>query len=811
MRVRDLKILDSNSLHTASAAGRRCQPFELRLTCTSFLEIKDRRFQIPKFLYLLTSETGQASKTESHSTSGHMSESNDLFVWLSKSGCQQYYNKFVKHGVTVALVPELDTDALREIGVIKVGDRLRLELAISELKLHALKSKISLDEIKKTIQSNTAYTEPKPVLPEPTTFTGGASPLRIVTFILPDGSLKKVNVEGCFNAELIKRKVLKKLGVRQNQNEYDVYVHTSISGDSKITSLYDVEFVTICFSPDRLEKHRLMLTPKNEQPTATALKQSALIFRKTYKVKPTTAEIRRFFGQRPPSELISSNLGEYFPTAELHALEATIRNSVRQSIRLLKKSPFIGSVLNVLLGKPSFTSDDSSPRSSPHQRTIGDVLLHNVNMLDEAKNPSVTDNVLFLSKMPNPATALNISFSESIHLAGSPKSGSSLSKSRFSVATQYTSNNKRHSRIDVLNVDSDDDGKNDFLRDYENSSEEDTDRDNAFKGRKWLQGARIGAGSFGTVYLGMDPLSGELMAVKQVPIPSGNSKENEQARSMITALQREMALLKELHHENIVLYYGLSSESNYLNIFLEYIPGGSVLLMLQLYGPFEEPLIRNFVRQVLVGLSYLHSVDIIHRDIKGANILIDIKGIAKISDFGISKKLETEEGEDSLGGVKQTTGKQAKRASLQGLVYWMAPEVVKQTAYTKKADIWSVGCLIVEMFTGRHPFPNFSQMQAIFKIGTHTRPEVPENCTLEGQDFIRKTFEFDFEKRPSAVDLLTETFLTPLIISREEPPRIDGPDEDSMKSRIKVEESEEEKMTDVAQSTFLGEIVTEVV
>ena len=111
--------------------------------------------------------------------------------------------------------------------------------------------------------------------------------------------------------------------------------------------------------------------------------------------------------------------------------------------------------------------------------------------------------------------------------------------------------------------------------------------------------------------------------------------------------------------------------------------------------------------------------------------------------------------------------KTGKRASLQGSVCWMAPEVVKQTTYTKKADIWSVGCLIVEMFTGRHPFPDLSQMQALFKIGNHITPQIPEWCTNEAKEFLKKTFEINFEMRPDAIELLAEQFLNPLIMSKQ--------------------------------------------
>ena len=176
--------------------------------------------------------------------------------------------------------------------------------------------------------------------------------------------------------------------------------------------------------------------------------------------------------------------------------------------------------------------------------------------------------------------------------------------------------------------------------------------------------------------------------------------------------------------------------------------------MLNTYGHLQEPLIRNFVRQILDGLSYLHGQDIIHRDIKGANVLVDNKGNIKISDFGISKRVE------ASALLHPAKGGHVHRPSLQGSVFWMAPEVVKQTSYTRKADIWSLGCLIVEMFTGTHPFPNCSQLQAIFQIGgSGAKPSTPENASEEGKAFLKLTFEIDHEKRPSADELLKNPFL----------------------------------------------------
>lgn len=183
---------------------------------------------------------------------------------------------------------------------------------------------------------------------------------------------------------------------------------------------------------------------------------------------------------------------------------------------------------------------------------------------------------------------------------------------------------------------------------------------------------------------------------------------------------------------DIVQYLDSSSDNTHLNIFLEYVPGGSVAALLSNYGAFEEALVSKFVKQILTGLEYLHEREIIHRDIKGANILVDNKGGIKISDFGISKKVEDSASyffilpplfhlsksllTNAYLSSDLLTGSKVHRPSLQGSVYWMAPEVVKQTSYTSKADIWSLGCLVVEMLTGIHPWANLTQMQAIFRV-----------------------------------------------------------------------------------------------
>lgn len=174
---------------------------------------------------------------------------------------------------------------------------------------------------------------------------------------------------------------------------------------------------------------------------------------------------------------------------------------------------------------------------------------------------------------------------------------------------------------------------------------------------KWSKGAVIGSGSLGSVYLGLDESTGLLMAVKQIKLPTGTSRDDIRRKTVLDALETEFDLLKELQHPNIVRYLGklliklslhasllyadmavtLDSfkDDTYLNIFLEYVPGGSLAKILLDYGSFSEDLTRNWILHTLHGLVYLHEKDIIHSNIKATNILIDNQGIAKISDVGI--------------------------------------------------------------------------------------------------------------------------------------------------------------------------------
>ncbi|KAJ1417114.1 Serine/threonine-protein kinase, active site [Sesbania bispinosa] len=266
---------------------------------------------------------------------------------------------------------------------------------------------------------------------------------------------------------------------------------------------------------------------------------------------------------------------------------------------------------------------------------------------------------------------------------------------------------------------------------------------------RWRKGELIGCGAFGQVYVGMNLDSGELLAVKQVLI-AASSGSKEKAQAHIRELEEEVKLLKDLSHPNIVRYLGTVREEDTLNILLEFVPGGSISSLLGKFGAFPEAVIRTYTKQLLLGLEYLHKNGIMHRDIKGANILVDNKGCIKLADFGASKQV-----------VELATISGAK--SMKGTPYWMAPEVILQTGHSFSADIWSVGCTVIEMATGKPPWSQQYQQEvaALFHIGTtKSHPPIPDHLSVGAKDFLLKCLHKEPFLRPSASELLQHPFVT---------------------------------------------------
>ncbi|KAL1918387.1 uncharacterized protein VTP21DRAFT_3047 [Calcarisporiella thermophila] len=631
---------------------------------------------------------------------------------------------------------------------------------------------------------------------------------RCVRVIGDDGQTRVVNVSDVSDAKSILAKVLRKFGICDDETDkYSIFVNSSETGAPRI--IREDELVDICKSVDRPERDRLILRKKhlfvthsefrrlgsanypnshpyrrlpspntNSSPVQAAPASSMPLsprslnrmmggFRwgkndagKSEAVKGGTTGTNgglsmedgaadngsnnnnagavayvtsvdadeadhlrpTFIGERPPSELISSNLAEFFPGHRKDILEEANRNSILRKSALFNGLGIEGENQTT---QPQATVWHKVCESEEEEN------LQKANM--DTPSPSTSGNEGSMQLPPDLVETV-----EDV----SPDGKGISSLENDSIEEKKNDTNPKNLSLASTLVDISSEHKS------EEETEENSHSNNA--PLKWMKGALIGRGTFSDVFLGLNALSGELMAVKQVELPNANSNSVKRKRSMLDALQREISLLQHLHHENIVQYLGSSCDDSHLYIFLEYVPGGSVAGLLVDYGPFEEPLVRSFVKQILQGLNYLHERDIIHRDIKGANTLVDNKGRVKISDFGISKKME-----DDLISVSG-----ASRPSLQGSAFWMAPEAVKQTQYTCKADIWSLGCLVIEMFSGVHPWPTCTQMQAIFKIGSYTAPEIPPEISEEARDFLGQTFKINYEERPFARELLHHIFVS---------------------------------------------------
>jgi mitogen-activated protein kinase kinase kinase len=253
---------------------------------------------------------------------------------------------------------------------------------------------------------------------------------------------------------------------------------------------------------------------------------------------------------------------------------------------------------------------------------------------------------------------------------------------------------------------------------------------------KIIRGQLIGKGTYGRVYLGMNATTGEFLAVKQVEVNQKiAAQDKERVKEMVAALDIEIDTMQHLDHPNIVQYLGCERKEFSISIYLEYISGGSVGSCLRKHGKFEESVVRSMTRQTLEGLAYLHAEGILHRDLKADNILLDLDGTCKISDFGISKKSDNIYGNDITN-------------SMQGSVFWMAPEVVRSQGqgYSAKVDIWSLGCVVLEMFAGRRPWSREEAIGAIFKLGSlNQAPPIPDDvsatATVDGLNFMYDCFQ----------------------------------------------------------------------
>ncbi|KAJ3161776.1 hypothetical protein HDU86_006547 [Geranomyces michiganensis] len=252
-------------------------------------------------------------------------------------------------------------------------------------------------------------------------------------------------------------------------------------------------------------------------------------------------------------------------------------------------------------------------------------------------------------------------------------------------------------------------------------------------------GSGIGKGQFGAVYQALNMDTGQVAAIKRIPLIDQKEKG-------IQDLMQEVELLKSLSHPNIVKYLGFLLEKSFLNIILEFMECGSLQSVMKKYNLLiPEKLAAVYSEDILRGLVYLHGKGVVHCDLKCANILTTKDSNVKLSDFGVSKVLNAV-GEDD-GGIA-------------GTPYWMAPEIIELKGASTAADIWSLGCTVIEMITGKPPYLDLKNpMTALFRIVEDDSPPLPPDISPELSDFFSKCFQRDTSKRATAKELLSHEWI----------------------------------------------------
>lgn len=260
---------------------------------------------------------------------------------------------------------------------------------------------------------------------------------------------------------------------------------------------------------------------------------------------------------------------------------------------------------------------------------------------------------------------------------------------------------------------------------------------------KWQRGNKIGEGQYGKVYTCISVDTGELMAMKEIRFQPNDHKT-------IKETADELKIFEGLKHPNLVRYFGVELHREEMYIFMEYCDEGTLEEVSRL--GLQEHVIRLYTKQITIAINVLHEHGIVHRDIKGANIFLTSSGLIKLGDFGCSVKLKNN-AQTMPGEVNSTLGTAA----------YMAPEVItraKGEGHGRAADIWSLGCVLTEMVTGKRPWHEYEHnFQIMYKVGMGNKPPIPDRLSPEGKDFLSHCMESEPKKRWTASQLLDHPFV----------------------------------------------------
>ncbi|KAI9159392.1 Protein kinase [Blastocladiella emersonii ATCC 22665] len=253
----------------------------------------------------------------------------------------------------------------------------------------------------------------------------------------------------------------------------------------------------------------------------------------------------------------------------------------------------------------------------------------------------------------------------------------------------------------------------------------------------YIKQKKIGQGASGSVYLARHALTSQVVAIKQMDLATQPRPES---------IINEIIVMKESQHPNIVNYLDSFLVSKELWVVMELMEGGPLNEIIDNNAGMTEPQIASITHEALKGIHHLHSKNIIHRDVKSDNVLMDSFGRVKITDFGFCAKLD-----DS----------QSKRATMVGTPYWMAPEVVKQKQYGYKVDVWSIAIMTIEMIEGEPPYLDEEPLKALYLIATNGTPTLkrPDRLSTVLKDFLARGLTVDVDARASSAELLDHPFL----------------------------------------------------